>query len=185
METKLKASVERAIPLLGTERDYGKYVCLKVVPEMGGCCCFHCWPHTWQEVNKTILSFGPIEDEGDVLIDTPDGSFVLECHESGPEIIVYLGAGTAGVLLIKAVFDLITTILKSRSEEPRRRPGKLIITKRTFIRSRCREEKIVEIDLPLADGHAKMLAAELKSVFGNDKKAKDAARRIVRKSGSR
>jgi len=185
METKLKASIDRAISLLGTERDYGKYVCLKIAPETGGCCCFHCWPHTWQEVNRTILPSGPIEDEGDVLIDTRGGRFVLECHENGPEIIFYLGAGTAGVLLVKAIVELITTILKSRSEEQRRRLGKLIITKRTFIRSRRHEEKIIEIDLPPDSPHAEILAAELKDMFEKDRKPNTSVHRIANKSGSR
>jgi hypothetical protein len=185
MEIMLKASIDRAISLLGTERDYGKYVCLKIAPETGGCCCFHCWPHTWQEVNKTILPSGPIEDEGDVLIETRDGSFVLECHESGPEIIVYLGAVSAGVLLIKAIIELITTILKSRSEELRRRPGKLIITKRTFIGSRRHEEKIIEIDLPPDSPHAETLATELKNTFRKEKKPNKAVHRSANKSGSR
>jgi hypothetical protein len=135
-------------------------------------------------VNRTILPSGPIEDEGDVLIDTRGGRFVLECHENGPEIIFYLGAGTAGVLLVKAIVELITTILKSRSEEQRRRLGKLIITKRTFIRSRRHEEKIIEIDLPPDSPHAEILAAELKDMFEKDRKPNTSVHRIANKSGS-
>jgi hypothetical protein len=183
-ELKLKISIDRAISLLGSERDYGKYVCLKIAPEAGGCCCFHCWPHTWQEVNRAILPSGPIKDEGDVVIKTKDGDFVLECHESGPEIIVYLGAATAGLLLIKAIVELITTILKSKSEEPRRRLGKLVITKRTFKGSRRNEERIIEIDLPPDSHYAKILTAELKSMFAKDKKPNKRVSQSPKKTGS-
>lgn len=44
----------------------------------------------------------------------PDVDFVE--HESGPELLVYLAAATAGISLAKSVLDLITTILRARSE---------------------------------------------------------------------
>jgi hypothetical protein len=37
-------------------------------------------------------------------------------HESGPELLVFLAAITAGVSLAKSVIDLITTIIKARSD---------------------------------------------------------------------
>jgi hypothetical protein len=37
-------------------------------------------------------------------------------HESGPELLVYLAVGTAGLTLAKSVIDLITTIIKARAE---------------------------------------------------------------------
>jgi hypothetical protein len=46
----------------------------------------------------------------------PDGSFALEEHESGPEILLYLAVTTAGLSLTKSVVDLITAIIKARSE---------------------------------------------------------------------
>jgi len=44
----------------------------------------------------------------------PDVDFVE--HESGPELLVYLALATAGVTLTKSVLDLITAIIKARSE---------------------------------------------------------------------
>jgi hypothetical protein len=41
----------------------------------------------------------------------PDIEF-LE-HESGPEILAYLAAATAGLTLAKSVFDLITAIINA------------------------------------------------------------------------
>lgn len=45
-----------------------------------------------------------------------DANFEFEKHESGPEILVYLAVTAAGVSLAKSVIDLITTIIKARSE---------------------------------------------------------------------
>ena len=45
---------------------------------------------------------------------SPDPEFIE--HESGPELLVYLEVATAGITLAKSVIDLITAILKARSE---------------------------------------------------------------------
>lgn len=45
---------------------------------------------------------------------SPDLEFVE--HESGPELLVFLAVATAGVTLTKSVLDLITAIIKARSE---------------------------------------------------------------------
>jgi hypothetical protein len=37
-------------------------------------------------------------------------------HESGPELLVFLAIATAGITLTKSVLDLITAIIKARSE---------------------------------------------------------------------
>jgi hypothetical protein len=44
------------------------------------------------------------------------GELVLEEHESGPELLVYLAVATASITLAKSVIDLITTIIKARAE---------------------------------------------------------------------
>jgi hypothetical protein len=54
------------------------------------------------------------------LIDTHLGSLSTDVefleHESGPEILAYLAAATAGLTLAKSVIDLITAIIKARSD---------------------------------------------------------------------
>lgn len=45
-----------------------------------------------------------------------DADFEFETHESGPEILVCLTVVAAVVTLSKSVIDLITTIIKARSE---------------------------------------------------------------------
>lgn len=44
----------------------------------------------------------------------PDLQFVE--HESGPELLVYMAVATAGLSLAKSVIDLVTAIVKARSE---------------------------------------------------------------------
>jgi hypothetical protein len=45
---------------------------------------------------------------------SPDMEFIE--HESGPELLVYLAVATAGITLAKSVIDLITAIIKARSD---------------------------------------------------------------------
>jgi hypothetical protein len=40
----------------------------------------------------------------------------IEEHESGPEILVYLAVTTAGLSLAKSIVELVTAIIKARSE---------------------------------------------------------------------
>ncbi len=42
--------------------------------------------------------------------------FAFEEHESGPEVLVYLAVTAACITLAKSVIDLVTTIIKARSE---------------------------------------------------------------------
>jgi len=46
---------------------------------------------------------------------TPEIDWFQE-HESGPELLVYLAVGTAGITLAKSVIDLVTAIIKARAE---------------------------------------------------------------------
>ncbi|OYW74456.1 MAG: hypothetical protein B7Z37_17665 [Verrucomicrobia bacterium 12-59-8] len=48
--------------------------------------------------------------------DLSDVHYQIEEHESGPEILVYLAVATAGLSLAKSIVELITTIIKARSE---------------------------------------------------------------------
>jgi hypothetical protein len=45
-----------------------------------------------------------------------DENFSFQEHESGPEILVYVALGTVGITLAKSIIDLITAIIKARSE---------------------------------------------------------------------
>ncbi len=147
----LESSLNRAIHLLKTPENYEDYISIKIKPVSGGCCCFHCWPKTWSRINTYIAPNGPLRDEGDVLIERNNEKFVLECHENGPEIILYLGVGVATLTLVKSIVELITTMLKILQNEPKTASGRIKITKRRLIKGHVETEDLLEIELPLSD----------------------------------
>jgi hypothetical protein len=48
--------------------------------------------------------------------DLADVHYQVEEHESGPEILVYLALAAAGLGFAKSIVELVTTIIKARSE---------------------------------------------------------------------
>ena len=157
----MEKSIGRAISLLGTAVDYSKFESIKIKPSKGGCCCFHCWPRTWVAINEYISPFGPLQDEGDVLIEKNNERFVLECHESGPEIVYYLGLGTASVLLVKSVVELIVALLNYLEKDKGKSMGSIKLIRRRVIKGKTNEEQIMEINLPLSESTTKELIAKL------------------------
>ena len=126
----VKDSIKRAQKLLGAPDKNHDYISIKIKPSDGRCCCFHCWPLTWHEINHQISRYGYLEDEGDIAIGSEDDIFVLECHESGPEIILYIGIGIASAKLVKSMLDVMLTLIKNRQQE--RRGAQFKITKRVI-----------------------------------------------------
>jgi hypothetical protein len=160
-----KSSIDRAILLMNTPADYKGYISIKIRPFHGGCCCFHCWPQTWDTINRYIYPCGPIKDEGDVLIVKNDEKFVLECHESEPEIIIYLGLVTASISIVKSIIDLIVTLLKARQDDHYKPTTKLKITKSYQIGSQVREVEIMELNLPLSSDVIKQLNKNIRGAL--------------------
>lgn len=70
-----------------------------------GCFCRSCCRAAWAQIDK-VLPRDQYRNE----------QFIFEEHESGPEIIVYLAVTTAGLTLAKSVVDLITAIIKARTD---------------------------------------------------------------------
>lgn len=125
--------------------------------------CFHREhsPHAYEVIDQKLLA-----------IPVADREFDFEEHESGPEILVYLAAVTAGITLAKSVIDLLTTIIKARAESVKKgdRPSEPIelIIRRVEGGSEFREETIIrighndavdprEIERRLKDATAKLL----------------------------
>lgn len=81
--------------------------------------------------------------------DLSDIHYRVEEHESGPEILVYLAVVTASLSLAKSLVELITEIIKARSEGIKRgdRPAEPleIIVRGHTKDSQYAEEKIVKI----------------------------------------
>lgn len=157
MGAGLERSIDRAISLMKTPADYEKYISIKIQPVIGGCCCSHCWPATWNAINRYIYPCGPIEHEGDILIGKDDEQFVLESHESGPEIVVYIGAVSVSLVLIKSIIDLVTTLLKARQDDFRGNSANFRILKRRQIKGQIEEEEVMEVKLPLSKNTIKKL----------------------------
>lgn len=158
-------SIQRAMALLDISCGQENFLIIKLEPEPRSCCCFHCWPETWSAVNRHIVPFGPIKDEGDVVIKHEDHEFILECHESGPEIIVYLGLATASLVLVKSVVDLITTFLKTLQKENRRAPAKIKVMTRRFIKGSDKDEILIELDFPLSKDIADKLNSKIREAL--------------------
>jgi hypothetical protein len=162
----LNSSIKRAQRLLKTPDDDENYISIKIKPANVGCCCFHCWPLTWREVNNEISQYGQLEDEGDVLLGKKGGKFVLECHESGPEIIIYLGVGIASANLIKSVLDIVLTIIRNRQRE--KIGAQFKITQRKVKSAEVFEENVLEIDIPLTKENITMLNEKIKDILIRD-----------------
>ena len=73
----------------------------------------------------------------------------FEEHESGPELLVYVAVATAGVTLAASVINLVTAIIKARSEGVKKgdRPDEPIelIVRRVDDRRGLREETILRV----------------------------------------
>jgi hypothetical protein len=69
--------------------------------------CFHREhsPYAYRIIDKQLLTCS-----------SKDENFSFQEHESGPEILVYVALGTVGITLAKSIIDLITAIIKARSE---------------------------------------------------------------------
>ena len=109
----MQKSIDRATALLKTPKDYEKYISIKLSPLNISCCCSGCLHETWRIINEFIAPCGPVQHEGDALIEKDGNKFVLEQHESGPEIIVFLALATASLTLAKSIIDLISVIIKA------------------------------------------------------------------------
>lgn len=102
-----------------------------------------------------------------------DGSFAFEEHESGPEILLYLAVTTAGLSLAKSIVDLITAIIKARSEGIKKgdhpsEPLELIV-RRVHDAQEFREETVLRIGHKDAVDQAKV-----------EQQLKDALRKLLK-----
>jgi len=80
----------------------------------------------------------------------PSDDFSFEEHESGPELLVYLSLVTAGASLTANVINLVTAIIKARTDGIKRgdRPSEpLELVVRGFDEDgKLKEERILKID---------------------------------------
>lgn len=102
--------------------------------------CFHREhsPHAYELIDSTLER-----------VQAPEATFGFEEHESGPEILVYVALTTAGLSLAASVINLISAIIKARSEGIRKgdspsHPLELIV-RRVYGPAEFREEKVLRI----------------------------------------
>lgn len=115
---------------------HGDAISIKVRPQGG---CFH-RQHSPQAYNLI----------DDCLRKCTSLDLQFEEHESGPELLVWLALGTAGITLAKSVIDLVTAIIKARSEginkgDSPSDPVELIVRK-VITPDKISEEKVLRFD---------------------------------------
>jgi len=112
-------------------------VSIKLRVESG---CFHREhsPEAYRLIDQYLTGMGKL-----------DVSFKFEEHESGPEILAYLAVTTAGLVLAKSLVELLTAIVKARSEGIKRgdRPSQPVevIVRGYWEDSNYFEERIIRL----------------------------------------
>lgn len=103
--------------------------------------CFHREhsPRAYAIIDKHLDALAPDELE----------SLSFQEHESGPELLVWIAVAAAGLTLAKSVVDLVTAIIKARSEGVKQGdhpsdPVELIV-RRVANRDEFREETILRV----------------------------------------
>jgi len=167
MEDKLEKSIDRAISLLKTPKEYEKYISIKLSPP-SGCCCSDCLPETWQAVNEFITPCGPVGHEGDALIEKDGNRFVLESHEGGPEIIFLFELIKKSADCLKSIIELITVFVKACSQEKRKQLTRIKISKRQIIKGKIEEENMIEIDIPISKDTQKQFEGIIKRTINKN-----------------
>ena len=81
-------------------------VFLKIEPVPRSCCRSHCLPELWGNINSEISPQGPIRHEASEILVLKDEPIVLEQHESGPELLVFIDALTTLYNFVKFLFSL-------------------------------------------------------------------------------
>lgn len=83
----------------------GMPISIKIKADSG---CYHesCHPNAYKIIRQEIER-------------SQNNEYEYVGHESGPEILTYLGVTAAGLSLLKSVIDIITVMIKARSEGQR------------------------------------------------------------------
>lgn len=114
--------------------------------------------------------------------------FSFEEHESGPEIIAYVTLGTAGITLAASLINLITAIIRARSEGIKKgdRPSEPIelIVRFIDLNAKYIEERVLRINNTDIINSKKVKEALYKALT-NYKTPKNNVRRITKGLASR
>lgn len=115
---------------------HGNAISIKVRP-IGGCFHRQHSPHAYHLIDVYLQK-------------CPSLDVHFEEHESGPELLVWLALGTAGLTLAKSVIDLVTAIIKARSEGIKKgdSPSETVelIIRKVITDHKTIEEKVLRFD---------------------------------------
>lgn len=117
-------------------------VFFKIEPVPGSCCCSHCLPELWKDVNDEIFPQGPIKHEDSERLVLNNELIILEQHESGPELLAFLKSITTIANFIKFLFSLSIDNFRKRGAIKVKITKRLITTKQIIV-----SESISEIEL--------------------------------------
>jgi hypothetical protein len=123
-------------------RKDGNLVFLKIEPVPHSCCCSHCLPELWGNINSEISPQGPIGHEASEIFVLNDEPMVLEQHESGPELLVFINALTTLYNFVKFLFSLSIDSFRKRGAVKVKITKRVITTKQKIV-----DESIKEIEL--------------------------------------
>ena len=120
----------------------GNIVMLKIEPVTRFCCCSHCVPEFWTEINNEIHPQKPIEHEGVAVLTLNNEKFILEQHESGPELLAFLEAVNTIYNFIKLLLSLATDSFAKKGATKIKFTKRIMTTKQKLV-----AEEIFEIEL--------------------------------------
>jgi len=132
--------IERIKKEIGKEVNEHDVLVFKISPNERDCCCTNCWYGTWSYINNNLKLNHPITHEDGALVTLNNVDFVLEDHESGPEIIVWIEAGSALINMVSAIITLICVIIDKRKIE---KPSSTFSIKKIIYKNGKPKEKII------------------------------------------
>ncbi len=132
-------------------------VFLKIEPVPRRCCCSHCLPELWKNVNNEILPQGPIGHEASEILELNNEPTVLEQHESGPELLAFLTSITTIAKFIKFLLSLSIDSFRKRGAVKVKITRRLITTRQKIV-----SESTKEIEL---SGSTKEIINKLKEII--------------------
>ena len=122
----------------------GNIIVLKIEPVPKCCCCSHCLPELWTEINADIRPQMPIGHEGSTILKFDGEQILLEQHESGPLLAFLKRAEKIKVVynFVERLFLLCANSFMDKGVSKIKISRKTITTKQKVI-----DEHMVEIKI--------------------------------------
>jgi hypothetical protein len=161
MRSNLANSIQRAQRILQSDHPSEDFIVFKILCDPDRCCCTGCWPEAWSAINSTISPAGPVEHEGDALVNADDGCFVIEDHESGPEIIALIGVVGGSITIIRTIIDIIGYFSRKRQRSQDSVPVKLHLALLQYHDAGGITEQLLTIEIPASESLNAVLESDV------------------------